>query len=290
MRCLLASLLIVIVTTLFGCHSNSRQNTLTVSIEPQRFLLEQIVGDKWDVVTLLGNGDDPENFDPTMANFRDLADSRAYFTVGTINFESTVANRMGSDLHIVDTGEGVNRLYGTHLHHHDHEGHADAPEEMDPHIWVSMGGLKRMSNNMLGAMIEIDPANALFYKANHARLVAYLDSCTAVIDRNLEQSAGKAFMVWHPTLSYFAREHSLEQLPIGMENKEMSVASFRHNIEDARSHGVSVFFVEPGFDSGKSASIASEAGITSSEINTMIQNLPAELIRISKVLASNNNH
>ena len=41
---------------------------LAVSLEPQRYMLEQIVGDNFRIVALMPNGDNPETFDPSPAS------------------------------------------------------------------------------------------------------------------------------------------------------------------------------------------------------------------------------
>ena len=72
---------------LTACSQGDADRTLTVSIEPQRYLLEQIAGDKWQVNTVLEKGADPENFDPPMSTMKKAMSSRLYFSMGTLPFE-----------------------------------------------------------------------------------------------------------------------------------------------------------------------------------------------------------
>lgn len=280
---------VIMAVSCSGGESDSRK--LTVSIEPQRYLLERIAGDKWKVATLLSRGEDPENFDPSLASLKSLFDSQAYFQVGTIEFEESLADRFGNSLNIVDTGRGVTLLEGTHDNcpHHDHDhaeesGHHEHEHATDPHIWCSLDNLRLMASNMLEAMIAIDPADSATYRSNFRRLEATLDSCDRIIRRNLQPAKGASFMVWHPSLSYFAADYGLHQMPMGMDNKEMSVAAFRHNIDEARRQGAALLLVQPDFDAGRSKAVASQADVRSEMINTMVYDLPAELIRISEII------
>lgn len=79
---------------------------MAVSIEPQRYLLESIVGDRMDVVTVMGKGADPENYDPSMSVLRKVEGSRLYFKVGAGAFEDALIGRLsdaGQGIDVVDT-------------------------------------------------------------------------------------------------------------------------------------------------------------------------------------------
>ena len=71
-------------------------------------------------------------------------------------------------------------------------------------------------------MIEIDPADSASYRRNYMALAATLDSCDRVISSRLKPVGHATFMVWHPSLSYFAEDYRLHQLSIGMDNKEIA--------------------------------------------------------------------
>ncbi len=69
---------------------------------------------------------------------------------------------------------------------------------------------------------------------------------------------GKAFMIWHPSLSYFARDYGLEQIVIGGDgHKEMSAANLRDVIDHAHDSGARVFFYQKDFD-GRQVSVLSD--------------------------------
>lgn len=270
----------------------SEHGVLSVSIEPQRYLLERIAGPKWKVNTLLSRGEDPENFDPTLADLKEMHDSRAYFKVGTMAFEDELVSRSQTSATVYDTSAGIRRLTGTHghcaNHHHDDEEEQDHDHdhETDPHVWASLKNAKIMAANMLAAMIEIDPADSASYRRNYMALAATLDSCDRVISSRLKPVGHATFMVWHPSLSYFAEDYRLHQLSIGMDNKEMSAAAFRDRIDHAKEQGAEVFLVQPDFDAGRSVAIASGAGARSATVNTLSYDLPQELLRISNIISN----
>lgn len=272
-----------------SCSHSSDGRKLTVSIEPQRYLLEAIAGPKWQVTSLLSRGEDPESFDPPMSALRDLYDSQAYFPTGTIEFERHILDGSAAHPAVFDTSKGIHLLSGTHshtascthAHHHSEEHHHDT----DPHVWSSLRNARVMALNMLDAMIRIDSADSAIYRRNYNNLCQRLDSADRVITHLLAHMRGETFMVWHPSLSYFASDYNLHQLPLGHDGKELSVKDFRENIDHARLNGARVFLVQPDFDAGRSVSIASEAGVHSCTINTLAYDFPEELIRVARIIS-----
>lgn len=282
---LLSAFLEVIATA--GCSSEVEQRSLTVSIEPQRYLLERIVGDKWKVNTLLTQGSDPENFDPPMSAMKKVVGGTAYFKMGYMAFEDVLIARTtdgGSPVRIVDTSVGIDLIEGGHVHDHgdDDCGHS---HEIDPHVWSSVRNAEVIARNMFDGIVEIDPANAGFYKANYERLLSSLDSLDRQIRGILEPTSHATFLTWHPSLSYFARDYGLNQIVLGRDNKELSATGFRFRIADAREHHASAFLVQPEFDSSRSRELAEQAGARMVMINLLAYDWPDEMIRVAEAIA-----
>lgn len=276
----------VALAIIFSCSKPEHSPTLAVSIEPQRFLLEQIAGPKWKVTTLLTSNSDPENFDPPVSVLRSAMGARAYFMVGGMPFEKKIVESMlqTSPIETIDCSQGIELLHGTHescAEHHHHDA-----DDTDPHVWSSVKNARVMASNMLDGLIKIDPENTDYYRDNYSRLAQRLDSLDSAIASTLAPYSGKSFMVWHPSLSYFARDYTLEQIAIGMENKEMSAGEFRRRIDMARHHNASVLFLQPGYDAGRSAEVALQAGADTCTVNLLDYDFIAALSRVANAIAS----
>lgn len=252
---------------------------VTVSIEPQRWLVEQIGGERVQVSTLLGKNADPENFDPTLGSMKEVEQSRLYFMTGTNPFEEELVKKMGlGDERKVDMSVGIEPLYGTHRHH---EGHHEAEEELpDPHIWTSVRNLRTMSRTVAEALANVDPAGSEVYKSNCEQLVSKLDSIDSVLAERLASKKYKAFLMWHPSLSYFARDYQLEQLWLGAEGKELSVKAVNEAMDEAREHDARLLVVQPMDDRARSELLAKNGGLRLVEINSMAEDIPAELLKL----------
>ena len=253
--CLLGGLLL----TTASCSRNSDgKDLILVSIEPQRMVLEQIVGDRYRVEALLANGADPETFDPTAADRMKVDRALLYFGTGVLPFEEKL-KQAAADRY-VNSGEGIPLLYGTHGHHHDdadgHEHHSEA----DPHFWSSVGNMRLMAKNMRDAVARTDTAVAAQCGLRYDAYVQHLDSLDSRLRGTLAPVRDASFAVWHPSLSYFARDYGLRQLSLGMEGKDLSAKGLRGAIDHALADSVRVFFFQKEYDSRQAEAINDAIG------------------------------
>ena len=283
-------LVISILATAFivGCSSrDTARPVLAVSVEPQRAILQEIVGDRYDIFTLIGNGANPESYEPTMKARMAVENSKAYFTTGSMPFEHNISQAIDTaNVRIVDCSEGIEPIYGTHSHHHVHNDVHSHHDDMnrDPHIWASVRNGRRMARTMLRTMIEIDPDGREYYTARHAALDARLDSLDRAISTRLDKHPGAAFAIWHPSLSYFARDYGLQQIAVGFENKEMTPTHLAHVAEEAKEHGVKVFFFQKEYDSRQAETLNREMQTRLVPISPMTYDWEKSLSEITEAL------
>lgn len=259
--------------------------TVSVSIEPQRWLLEQIGGDRIKAVSFMPGEANPENFDPPMSALKTASESAIYMQIGRLPWEADLIKKITAsnpELKVIDTSEGIDPLYGTHGHSHAHS-HV---EEIDPHIWTSVKNASIMASNMYKALTEYDSRNADYYTERFNRLSNRLDSIDRAFNLRLEPFAGQSFLVWHPSLSYFARDYGLKQIAIGMENKETTPIGMKRQLENAMATEPIVFFVQPQMDGNSSESILKQLNTKKRLINPQAYDLLSELEQITDALTS----
>ncbi len=239
-------------------ENDDNRKVLAVSLEPQRYLLEKIAGDNFRVVSLLSNGDNPETFEPSMQKRIDVDNSDVYFTIGYLPFEDNLINSVSKDVKVVKSTDGIKPLVGTHNcgHHHHNHAHAD----VDPHIWTSVRNARQMIRVMTNTLKEIDSGNASEYEKNFEEFDNHLDSLDKAYIERLSNAKGQPFMVWHPSLSYFAHDYGLHQIAVAQQNKENSMNALREVIDQARADSVKVFFFQREYDARQAEAINSEIG------------------------------
>lgn len=277
----------VVMCGISSCNPESTKPVLTVSIQPQRYFLERIVGDKYDVLCLLTQGSNPESYEPGFNHLINLERSKAYFRMGNIGFELAILDKIKNnnpDLIIVDTSKNIELLKGTHggAHSHNHShGHS---HEVDPHVWTSVPNAKIIVENMYKALIEIDSRNKKYFTRNYETLLAELSELELEMSQKLDSVECRAFAVWHPSLSYFARDYGLEQISMEYDGKEVPASVLKHEIDIVREHGVKVLFYQKEFDSRQIQTINEQLGTEMIEINPMSYEWTAEMRKIADAL------
>lgn len=263
----------------------SGQKLLAVSIEPQRQVLEQLAGPSFSVTTVLGRGADPETFDPSTAQRVAVDEADMYFATGVLPFEQRLRQSLGDDYDFVDTSEGVKLLYGTHGHGHHHEGDDHGHLDADPHYWSSVEGVRTMARNMAKALCDKYPDSADVVNSRLARFSASLDSLDRELAVRLANAPHRTFAVWHPSLSYFAKEYGLEQLSLGAEGKELSAKELAAAIDHACADSVTVFFFQPGIDSRQAEVLSEGIGSRLVPVNPLDYDWRGQLILIADEIA-----
>lgn len=234
-----------------GDKSSDNRKHLAVSIEPQRSILEQIAGPSFEVTTLMGRGADPETFDPSTAQRLAVDEADVYFATGVLPFEERLKESLGNGTEYIETVGNTELIYGTHGHDHGDADHDDNHGHMavDPHYWSSIDGVRQIADVMAVALAKQYPDSSEVFDARLKSFKQAVDSIENYVAGRIAQADSRVFAVWHPSLSYFAREFGLEQLALGSEGKDLSAKALAEAIEHARADSVEVFFYQPGVDS-----------------------------------------
>ncbi len=282
--CTILSFLCVILLACGG--TQNERKIITVSIQPQKYLLEQIVGDKYDVICLLSKGSNPEAYEPNMSHLLNVEKSQAFFRIGNIGFELAILNKIqknNPNLPIYNNSEDLNLIEGGHSASAD-ENHT---HEIDPHVWSSIPNMMVIAKNMYDAVVELDPANEKYYSKNYDAVISELLTFNDKIARQLAPKRGSAFAVWHPSLSYFARDYGLKQVSMEYDGKESSIKHMRTKIDEAKKDSVKIFFFQKEFDGRQAEVINDEIGAKLITINPMNYNWKEEIQATADAIAAN---
>ena len=260
---------------------NASKPELTVNIAPQKYFVEKIVKDKFEINVMVKPGSSPHNYEPKPSQMKSLVNSKAYFLVGD-PFEQAWMDKFKQNAKntlFVDTTKGIEKIQMEEYdHEHEHEEHTTQTHHdhdhsgLDPHVWLDPVLVKIQAKNIYDAMVEIDSQNSDFYKTNYEEFLKELDSLDENIKTILSPYKDKAFMVFHPSWGYFAKRYDLEQISIEIEGKEPKPNELVELIEEAKKHDIKIVFVAPQF-SQKSA-------------KTISKNINANVIAIDPISAN----
>ena len=280
-------LILLFCMTLLASCANQQKNTtpiLTVTIEPLRYFTETIAGDKFKVVSMVPDGTSPETYDPTPQQLVALSKSSAYLQIGHIGFEQSWIKKLKENtpqLPFYDTSSGINLIHMTHSHAHGDTNHTHSGVE--PHTWNSTKNVRIIANNIFKALCELDAPNRDYYKHR-------LDSLNTIVDKTNEEiqsllvDADKTFMIYHPALTYFARDYGLTQISIEEAGKEPSPSHLQELIRTCQKSQTRIIFVQKEFDMHNAQMIAQEIGVKVIPINPLNYHWKEEMIQIAKSL------
>ena len=198
-------------------RETAAQNIVTVSIEPQKYFVDRISGNKIEVNVMVTQGSDPHIYEPTAKQMKDLSNSGIYFRIGYIEFEQAWVEKFASinpSMKIIDLSGNADLIKPDEHDHHDSHSHG-----VDPHIWVSPKEVKKICTLIYESLVELYPRNKPEFESNFLRLTSDIDSIDNAIQIKLESLKGKQIMIFHPTLAYFTRDYQLGQLAIEVDGK-----------------------------------------------------------------------
>lgn len=268
-----------------GVESDGRP-VIAVSFDSQREIVERIAGEGWQVVSLMPPGSDPEMFDPDMRTMKGLERAEVYMTTSTLGFEQQTGERIRANypsLPVVDLTDGIDILMHTHevagaSPHADHDGHEgphddDGDEEDechshgagshqvgDPHLLSSLRNARTVARNVTEALCRLRPDSAAIYRSRFQQLDTELERRDHLTDSLLTASGAKGgtIVVMHPSLSYYARDYGLVQLPLEADGKEASPRQLEQRLELARQSRARALFYERGHSEPQARQIAAE--------------------------------
>ncbi len=281
-------LFIILIAALASCTStpgaSSDNKIITVSILPQKTILSAIAGDKFSINVLIPQEGNHETYEPTAQQMAETGKSIAYFKLGHLDFEVTWLSKLiGNypEMKLFDTSDGILLIQGEEVAHGDHVHHGG----IDPHIWLSVKAMKIQADNMYKGLKMLDPENAAYYDSNYVHLRNELDSLDLQISAILETAGTHDFMIFHPSLGYFARDYHLNQIPIELEGKEPSPAYMKQLIDVGREKHIKSIFVSSQFSKQSALTIAGQLDATIVEFNPVDPKWKENMLYIAREIA-----
>ena len=267
--------LIILCVILAGCKGTPQKQadsgktsgtekpavTVTVTISPYKYFVDQIAKGKVDVNVMVSNGNNPETYEPYAQQMMELSKSALYLKVGSIGFEQTWMKKLqdnAPDMKVIDTSVGIKP--------------AKTPGgNIDPHVWMSCSNARIIASNILKALSELEPKNKAFFEKNYQSLLSIINKRDSIIKEGFEKDPDlvRKFVIYHPILTYFARDYQLEQLAIEEEGREPSAAQLKSLIERARKEKIEYCLIQAEFANRNTTTFIKESQTKPMDINPL---------------------
>ncbi len=270
-----------------GSKSDNPKPKVVVSIAPQKFIVEKIAGDLVDVMVMIPPGTSPHVYDPTPRQMMDVGKSDVYFFIGNLGFEAAWYFSIKDaypQLTLVNLNDDLELIAGEDVEHGDHS-HVG----FNPHTWMSPRNLLLMGKKIERVLSEKYPQMQPKFSQNLSSFEDEMNQTDKMITGLLSDLPHRTFMIFHPSLTYFARDYGLNELAIEFEGKEPAPSQLRQSIDKARSAGVKVIFVQKEFDTENAKIIAKEIGARIVGIDPLSVNWKESIMQLANELKNSYN-
>lgn len=271
--------ILLIVTLLSGCNTEqSSDKTVTVSIEPVKMITDILTDSKVEVNVMIPAGSSHATYSPTTQQMKKFSDSDIYFQIGYLGYEKAFMHNLkdlNKDIIITNLSDEFDLIRGPEIVHGDHT----HPGGIDPHIWMSPAIMLQMSKQIQMVLKDQYPELSERIESNY--LTLQLEIKKLHKDLKAIEGTNKRFMIFHPALTYLARDYGFEQIPIEKDGKEPSPSQLKEIIESGKD--IPVIFIQKEYDITSAELVAKETGAQIIQINPLNYNWIEEMQTIISI-------
>jgi manganese/iron transport system substrate-binding protein len=266
----LTTLLVICLGTLLFAWPASAENEDTTRPRPVAVcsttqihdFVRQVVGDRFEVASVLGPNEDPHMFQITPQAAQQVQQADICFDNG-LHLEGgdwmrTLAEQAGKN--IVSCTRGIQPL--------ELAVNGESQQVPDPHAWFSPMNAAVYVRNIHEAVVAIDPDRKREYDARAALYLDQLRTLHLWIQRQINSIPvnQRVLVTSHDAFNYFCDTYELtSSTPVGWSTQEVGaeVTPRRRQevIDSIRDSGVPAIFVETSVNPELIREIASEAGV-----------------------------
>ncbi len=223
--------------------------------------VQNVAGDKVELKTLVGLGNDVHEFEPSPSDAQGLMDAN-------LIIENGLGLEMWLDKLYQASGSKATRLVASKDIPTRKLTEEDGKEETDPHVWQNVTNAITMVQNIRDGLVQADPPNAQTYQANAA---AYITQLKALDDDIVAEAAklpadSRKLVTSHDALGYFADRNGFKIIgsllgTVATASGDPSAKDFAQLVSDIKAAGVKAVFVESVTNPATMERLAQEAGV-----------------------------
>ena len=212
--------IIFIGSLLFGLN-------ISVTILPQKGIVKAIAGERANINVMVPPGNSPATYDLSFKQLKELKKADIYFTIG-VPFDKKYINKIkevNKDIEIVDFGKYIKK-------------------DSNPHIWLSPAFVMLEAKVVLDTLIKKDEKNKNFYLKNYKN---FINKLASLEEKGFSEIKQKAFLTFHPSFHYFAKDFLIKEFAIEKEGKTPSFSYLAKIINIAKQNHIKTVIISPEF-------------------------------------------
>jgi zinc transport system substrate-binding protein len=271
-RCLCCLIFYLLIVSSCVRHVQPDCLLIAVSILPQEWFVNQIAGEKAQVIILAGPGQNPHNYEPSPRQIQSLMHASAWILSGT-EFEISLLPKISAlfpNLLIVDGTQGVQfRLPEDHVHH-DCDG-ACGGHGYDRHTWLGREPAGILAAHVRDTLSLLDNENEEYYHERYKNLIRNIDDVFDELHIILYPLKGTSIFVYHPSFGYFFDEFGIHQVAVETGGKEPTPRQLNNLIEKMNIERPAAVFVQVQFPVNAARTLANTVGAQVLELDPLAQ-------------------
>lgn len=277
----LVVLLLLLISSCTDQQVDSKSDKLVaVSIIPEQTFVKAIAGEGVNIITMIPPGYSPANYQPSPDEMIKLSDASVYFSVG-VPAEKDILNDLldiNKNIRIVELHSVTEDKYP--LMYFDNN-----ETKRDPHVWMSPKRVVLMVQRIRDELIKIDPGNVQRYKSNAKSYINKLEQLDIDIKRKLEGISYKDFMIYHPSLGYFANDYNLNMITVEKHGKAATPKDLEGIVKMAEEKDIKAILYQAEFDSSQAEVLANEIGAKTVEVAPLDESYIDNMLYIASELS-----
>ncbi|WP_235297511.1 metal ABC transporter solute-binding protein, Zn/Mn family [Portibacter marinus] len=191
-------LLTLILTNLYG-----QKKTIVASASMMADMAQNIAGDLFDVKYIVPRGQDPHLYKPTPSDVV-MVEKADLIIINGLTFEGWISKLIANSGTRAETkviSDGIQPITSEKY-----------KNSYDPHAWMDVNLVQKYIDNILEALIKLDPENKETFEKNHAaysRKLTELDQY--ILDKIKEIPESKRILITsHDAFAYYGRRYGLQ--------------------------------------------------------------------------------
>lgn len=257
----------ILVLSLFfvGCTTqNIKQGEIPVIVTtfyPVQEITKAIVLNTTDVKTLIPIATDPHDFEPTPKQIVDLSNADVFVSMGGMfkHIENKVIES-NSHLKIIQATQNITRIERVD---------ANNSKTIDPHLWMSVKNMIKMTKTIENNLIKIYPDKKEFYQVNAQNYIQKLNKLESDFNTKLSNCSKHTILVNHKAFGYIGKDYNFKQISLAGFTPEVEPTpkTMVNLIDIAEKDNLKYIFSEGQMDKKTINTIANEMNVTVLELN-----------------------
>ena len=285
-------LILVLALSTLSCNPQKRKKesdgkqVLTVSILPEKTFVEKIAGDDFKINLLLPPGESPVTFTLLPSQLVDITKSVLWLKMGHVAFEYSWDEKIreiNKKMKVVNLSEELELIHAK-VFESEKQGLSAG---INPHTWMSPMLVIKMAGRIADELSLINPERKEFYHNNYLTFAREIDELDKKVRTLLEPYRGRSFIMFHPSLAYFARDYGLTEHSLEPGGKEPTPQRMRQLIELAKRESIPVIYIQSDLDREQARVFAEEINGKIEEMWPLNPDWEANLMNITKQLINN---